>query len=214
MSDLMAINLNINQIQISDSPIQTIPNPERQIFSNQRGVEKKDIEQKAVELISDLLKSICDKNESQPLNFNSNLLKPFTTKTRPSISIKDYLLRLTQFTKMEESTMILILIYIDRICNYNKIQLIYNNIFKLILASAFVAIKFNEDIHYSLKKKKKIGGVPPSELEYLEFHFLILIKFALNVDRTLFDKYSETLVSFQDDDFEEEEYEEEVEENM
>ena len=51
MSDLMAINLNINQIQISDSPIQTIPNPERQIFSNQRGVEKKDIEQKAVELI-------------------------------------------------------------------------------------------------------------------------------------------------------------------
>ena len=32
-------------------------------------------------------------------------------------SIKDYLLRLTQFTKMEESTMILILIYIDRICN-------------------------------------------------------------------------------------------------
>ena len=204
MSDLMAINLNINQIQISDSPIQTIPNPERQIFSNQRGVEKKDIEQKAVELISDLLKSICDKNESQPLNFNSNLLKPFTTKTRPSISIKDYLLRLTQFTKMEESTMILILIYIDRICNYNKI-----------LASAFVAIKFNEDIHYSLEVYAKIGGVPPSELEYLEFHFLILIKFALNVDRTLFDKYSETLVSFQDDDLEEEEeYEEEEEENM
>ena len=214
MSDLMAINLNINQIQISDSPIQTIPNPERQIFSNQRGVEKKDIEQKAVELISDLLKSIRDKNESQPLTFNSNLLKPFTTKTRPSISIKDYLLRLTQFTKMEESTMILILIYIDRICNYNKIQLIYNNIFKLILASAFVAIKFNEDIHYSLEVYAKIGGVPPSELEYLEFHFLILIKFALNVDRTLFDKYSETLVSFQDDDFEEEENEEEVEENM
>ena len=110
--------------------------------------------------------------------------------------------------------MILILIYIDRICNYNKIQLIYNNIFKLILASAFVAIKFNEDIHYSLEVYAKIGGVPPSELEYLEFHFLILIKFALNVDRTLFDKYSETLVSFQDDDFEEEEYEEEVEENM
>ena len=214
MSDLMAINLNINQIQISDSPIQTIPNPERQIFSNQRGVEKKDIEQKAVELISDLLKSICDKNEPQLMNSNHSILKPFTTKTRPSISIKDYLLRLTQFTKMEESTMILILIYIDRICNYNKIQLIYNNIFKLILASAFVAIKFNEDIHYSLEVYAKIGGVPPSELEYLEFHFLILIKFALNVDRTLFDKYSETLVSFQDDDLEEEEYEEEVEENM
>ena len=209
MSELIGINLNINQIHI-----QTPPRSNNYLIANQREVEKKNIEQKTVELISDLLKGICDKNESQPINFNSNILKPFTTKTRPSISIKDYLLRLSKFTKMEESTMILVLIYIDRICNYNKIQLLYQNIFKIILASAFVAIKFNEDIHYSLEVYAKIGGVPPSELEYLEFHFLILIKFALNVDRTLFDKYSETLVSFQDDDLEEEEYEEEEEENM
>ena len=204
MSELIGINLNINQI-----PIQTHPRSNNYLIANQR-----DIEQKTVELISDLLKGICDKNESQPINFNSNILKPFTTKTRPSISIKDYLLRLSKFTKMEESTMILVLIYIDRICNYNKIQLLYQNIFKIILASAFVAIKFNEDIHYSLEVYAKIGGVPPSELEYLEFHFLILIKFALNVNKTLYDKYSESLTSFQDDDEEEEEEENEEEENL
>jgi hypothetical protein len=209
MSELIGINLNINQI-----PIQTPPRSNNYLIANQREVEKKNIEQKTVELISDLLKGICDKNESQPINFNSNILKPFTTKTRPSISIKDYLLRLSKFTKMEESTMILVLIYIDRICNYNKIQLLYQNIFKIILASAFVAIKFNEDIHYSLEVYAKIGGVPPSELEYLEFHFLILIKFALNVNKTLYDKYSESLTSFQDDDEEEEEEENEEEENL
>ena len=204
MSELIGINLNINQIHI-----QTPPRSNNYLIANQREVEKKNIE-----LISDLLKGICDKNESQPINFNSNILKPFTTKTRPSISIKDYLLRLSKFTKMEESTMILVLIYIDRICNYNKIQLLYQNIFKIILASAFVAIKFNEDIHYSLEVYAKIGGVPPSELEYLEFHFLILIKFALNVNKTLYDKYSESLTSFQDDDEEEEEEENEEEENL
>ena len=204
MSELIGINLNINQI-----PIQTPPRSNNYLIANQREVEKKNIE-----LISDLLKGICDKNESQPINFNSNILKPFTTKTRPSISIKDYLLRLSKFTKMEESTMILVLIYIDRICNYNKIQLLYQNIFKIILASAFVAIKFNEDIHYSLEVYAKIGGVPPSELEYLEFHFLILIKFALNVNKTLYDKYSESLTSFQDDDEEEEEEENEEKENL
>ena len=209
MSELIGINLNINQINI-----QTPPRSNNYLIANQREVEKKNIEQKTVELISDLLKGICDKNESQPINFNSNILKPFTTKTRPSISIKDYLLRLSKFTKMEESTMILVLIYIDRICNYNKIQLLYQNIFKIILASAFVAIKFNEDIHYSLEVYAKIGGVPPSELEYLEFHFLILIKFALNVNKTLYDKYSESLTSFQDDDEEEEEEENEEEENL
>ena len=209
MSELIGINLNINQIHI-----QTPPRSNNYLIANQREVEKKNIEQKTVELISDLLKGICDKNESQPINFNSNILKPFTTKTRPSISIKDYLLRLSKLTKMEESTMILVLIYIDRICNYNKIQLLYQNIFKIILASAFVAIKFNEDIHYSLEVYAKIGGVPPSELEYLEFHFLILIKFALNVNKTLYDKYSESLTSFQDDDEEEEEEENEEEENL
>ena len=204
MSELIGINLNINQI-----PIQTPPRSNNYLIANQREVEKKNIE-----LISDLLKGICDKNESQPINFNSNILKPFTTKTRPSISIKDYLLRLSKFTKMEESTMILVLIYIDRIGNYTNFQLTYENIYKLILASAFVAIKFNEDIHYSLEVYAKIGGVPPSELEYLEFHFLILIKFALNVNKTLYDKYSESLTSFQDDDEEEEEEENEEEENL
>ena len=51
-------------------------------------------------------------------------------------------------------------------------------------------------------------------MEYLEFHFLILIKFALNVNKTLYDKYSESLTSFQDDDEEEEEEENEEEENL
>ena len=207
-----SIGINMNQIIIDSSPVEKIPKPTKYLFTNDREPPKEDIELKTVEIVSDLLKSICDKNESQTMNLNQNIIKPFTTKMSPSISIKNYLLRLTKFTKMEESTMILILIYIDRICNYNNIQLNYRNIFKLILASTLVAIKFNEDVHYSLEVYAKIGGVQPSELENLEFHFLILIKFALNVDKNLYDKYSQTLVSFQDDDYDEyEECEEEGE---
>ena len=195
-----SIGINMNQIIIDSSPVEKIQKPTKYLFTNDREPPKEDIELKTVELVSDLLKSICDKNESQMMNSNQNIIKPFTTKMSPTISIKNYLLRLTKFTKMEESTMILILIYIDRICNYNNIQLNYRNIFKLILASTLVAIKFNEDVHYSLEVYAKIGGVQPSEMENLEFHFLILIKFALNVDKKLYDKYSQTLLSFQDDD--------------
>ncbi len=108
--------------------------------------------------------------------------------------------------------MVLILIYIDRICNFNSIQLTYRNIFKLILVSALVAIKFNEDSHYSMEVYAKIGGLPTSELVNLEYYFLILIKFALNVDKILYDKYSETLLTFQEDDDEEEEEEDNEEE--
>lgn len=208
----MSDSIGINQIKKNPSPLQKYSKPSRYLFSNEREPPKKDIQLKTVEIISDLLKGICDKNESQSMSSIPNNLKPFTTKSSPSISIKDYLLRLIQLSKMEESTMILILIYIDRINNYNNIQLTYRNIFKIILASTLVAIKFNEDAHYSLEVYAKIGGVPPSELEDLEFHFLILIKFALNVEKSLYDKYSESLTSFQDDEDYDEEDEEEGEE--
>ena len=137
-------------------------------------------------------------NYKEILKKQSKLI--FTAKSIPKISINDYLLRIQKYSNIENSTFIIALIYIDRICNYNNIQLNYRNIFKLILASTLVAIKFNEDVHYSLEVYAKIGGVQPSEMENLEFHFLILIKFALNVDKKLYDKYSQTLLSFQDDD--------------
>ena len=158
---------------------------------------------KLIELISDLLKNICDKNNSEDSNTNNNIQKFFISKRIPTISIKDYLQRLAQFTKMEESTLIIILIYLDRFCKINNIELTYNNIHKLILTSMFIAIKFNEDRHYSLEIYAKIGGVPPSELEYMEFYFLIFIKFYLNVSKDLYDKYNSNLKSFQEECYDE-----------
>lgn len=205
----MSESIDINRIVISDSSIQKRSKPCNYLFSNEKETinkEEEDNKLKLVEVISESLKDICDKNESEPRNLNLNIQKPFTTKATPDISIKDYLERLTKFTKMEESTLILTLIYIDRIGNYTNFQLTYKNIYKLILASVFVAIKFNEDSHYSIDTYAKIGRVSRSELAYLEFHFLIIINFDLNVDKHLFNQYSESLKSFQDD------YSEEIEE--
>jgi hypothetical protein len=205
----MSESIDINRIVINDSSIQKRSKPCNYLFSNEKETinkEEEDNKLKLVEVISESLKDICDKNESETRNLNLNIQKPFTTKATPDISIKDYLERLTKFTKMEESTLILTLIYIDRIGNYTNFQLTYKNIYKLILASVFVAIKFNEDSHYSIDTYAKIGRVSRSELAYLEFHFLIIINFDLNVDKHLFNQYSESLKSFQDD------YSEEIEE--
>ena len=51
---------------------------------------------------------------------------------------------------------ILTLIYIDRICELHKINLNYNNIHKLILASFATANKYLEDIHYSMHFFSKV----------------------------------------------------------
>ena len=154
---------------------------------------------KIIEIISDLLNNICEENKVKSDNINKNI-KPFMTESIPSLSIKDYLTRLSQFTKINESTIILILIYIDRIGKINKFILTYRNIYKLILASMVIAIKYNEDNFYSSEVYAKLGGLSVPELNYLEFQFLILIKFSLFIEKDLFNKYYYNLLSFQEED--------------
>ena len=154
---------------------------------------------KMIEIISDLLNNICEENKVKSDNINKNI-KPFMTESIPSLSIKDYLTRLSQFTKINESTIILILIYIDRIGKINKFILTYRNIYKLILASMVIAIKYNEDNFYSSEVYAKLGGLSVPELNYLEFQFLIQIKFSLFIEKDLFDKYYYNLLSFQEED--------------
>jgi len=157
-----------------------------------------------IELISDLLSNICEENKKK--NEQKNLLlKSFNNKNIPSISIKDYLFRLIKHTQINESTIIIILIYIDRICNINHFFLSYYNIHKLILAAFILAIKYNEDNYYSMIFYSKLGGVTPGELNKLESEFLLLIRYNLLVQEKLYNKYYNDLMSLKSDS--EEEYE-------
>ena len=159
---------------------------------------------KTIEIISDLLNNICEGNKNKLIQIN-NKIKPFMTKTIPVMTIKDYLLRLSQYTKINESTLIIILIYIDRICKINNFQLNFKNIYKLIISSMIIAIKYNEDTFYSTQVYAKLGGVSPQELNFLEMQFLILIKFSLFVEKALYDKYYDNLISFNEDNKSEDE---------
>ena len=90
-------------------------------------IQKKDpIPIKTIEIIADLLNNICEENKDKS-NVN-NKIAPFMTINIPSMSIKDYLLRLTYYTKINESTIIIIFIYIDRICKINNFKINYRNI--------------------------------------------------------------------------------------
>jgi hypothetical protein len=165
-----------------------------------------------IEIISDLLVKICEENKPKKHKRNI-LLKSFTCKTIPSINIKDYFLRLSKNSKINHSTIIVQLIYIDRICKMNNVILTYYNIHKLILAAFVLAIKYNEDTYYSNIDYSKIGGVSVIELNNLEFQYLILIDFKLFVQTELFYKYYNDIMSLKDlNNEEEEEYDEEYEE--
>ena len=160
-----------------------------------------------IEIISDLFINICEENKAKK-NKNNYLLKSFTNKNIPSISIKDYLIRLSNYSKVNESTITLILIYIDKICNMNHFFLTYYNIYKMILASFVLAIKYNEESYYSMSYYSKIGGVSLSELKNLESEFLGLIEYKLYIEKKLYDKYYNDLMSLKDDDIDDEDEEE------
>ena len=76
-----------------------------------------------------------------------------------------------------------------------------------------IAIKYNEDNFYSSEVYAKLGGLSVPELNYLEFQFLILIKFSLFIEKDLFDKYYYNLLSFQEEEEDSVNIEEDNEDN-
>ena len=172
--------------------------------------------------IAELLTDICEESTKDKDNNTSKhyihitsiigIIKPFLSKKVPAITIKNYLERLIKYTKIESTTLVLILIFIDRVCDINKIRLNYFNIHKLIIASMLVSIKYNEDDYFSNEFYAKVGGIRMIEMNKLEYEFLCLIEFNLFVNEEVFNKYNTYLISAHDDedDNEEEEEKEEV----
>ena len=159
-----------------------------------------------IQIISELFTNICDDKNNKNKN---NIMKYFDIETQPSISIKDYIARLYNFSNPNQSTIIASLIYIDRFCHKNDFKITQKNIYKLILTSLIVAAKYNEDSTYSMTIFSKIGGITMTELNNLELKFLFMIHFDLYIDKELYYNYYNNLMDL---NFETEETEE-IEEN-
>ena len=99
--------------------------------------------------------------------------------------------RLVKYSKIEKSTLILILIYIDKFCDMNNVNLTFYNIHKLILSSLVIAAKYNEDKYLSNEFYAKIGGITKKEIDILEYQFLTLINFSLYINDEIYHKYDD-----------------------
>ena len=113
----------------------------------------------------------------------------FYLQAVPSISLGDYIKRLVKYTKMNISTLILSIIYIDKFCEKYKYVLSFNNIYRLLLISTLISIKFNEDIMVNTKTYSKIAGVPINDLNFLEYQMCIALDFSFSVKEDYFQQY-------------------------
>jgi hypothetical protein len=81
--------------------------------------------------LSQILCEIIQENNAD-ISYKSMIEKQrkliFNAKKPPSISIHEYLERILKYTHIEESTLIISLIYIDRVCESNDLILTQNNV--------------------------------------------------------------------------------------
>ena len=114
----------------------------------------------------------------------------------PKISITKYIRRLIKHANPEPSTLILAVIYFDRICNNGKINLCYSNVYKLILISLVLAIKYNEEYFESNEFYGKVGGLKIKSINKLEVHALKVLKFNLYVKEEIYETYVNQFSAF------------------
>ena len=124
---------------------------------------------------------------------NSNQNGHFTFKVKPGISLLDYLRRILKYVKIEYSTLIIAMIYIDRICK-EKVFLNEYNIHRLMLISIYIAYSYNEDCKYDNNYLALVSGLSKSEMVLLEEDFLDLIEFKLFISDEIFEQYKKHFI--------------------
>lgn len=146
-----------------------------------------------------ILKEIVSENASQKSSKEAEKQKKLTfhSKNPASVSLNDYVERILKYTHIEESTLIIALIYIDRLCEKQNLILTDSNIHRITYTAIILAVKYNEDDYYSNNYYSKVGGVSITELNALELEFVKLIKYSLFIKREVFDKYKIYLTHYQ-----------------
>ena len=154
-----------------------------------------DKKKRIIKSISKNLKEIIRENiQNNQIQYVEKDLFYFDQK--PNISIEDYINRIYKYTRMNISSLIMSIIYIDRLCEINNYVLCMNNIHKILLTACLVSFKYNEDINISTKYYAEIAGISIYELNYLEFYFCVKLKFSFFVEYDIYQKYFEYFLKY------------------
>jgi len=159
---------------------------------------EKIFEIKTLESVLNILNLFIEKNKGLR-NYSQKIKKQeksiFSSKTIPTITLKDYLERIQSYTQIENNTLIISLIYIDKLLQNTNLILTPYNIHRILFTSIILALKYNEDLIYDFSLYSKIAGVGVKELKNLEIEFIHLINFSLFVNTEVFEKYKQYLLN-------------------
>ena len=132
----------------------------------------------------------------QNSNIEFNPEDPFSTKYPPKVALQYFFGRIKRYTQIEKSTLIIILIYADRMCTTSGIILNPHNIHRIILGCLLLALKYNEDMYYTNKYYAEVGGLSLKEINDLEYFSFQLLDFNLYVSDDIYIKYKQYISNY------------------
>lgn len=122
-------------------------------------------------LISSMLMELIRYNDTIPLR--DGHLTRFHSRAAPTISISDYLQRLTTHATLSPPILLSMVFYIDRLCAlYPAFTISSLTVHRFLITSATVASKGLSDSFWTNKTYARVGGVKLKELALLELEFL------------------------------------------
>ncbi|KAI8987478.1 cyclin-domain-containing protein [Mycotypha africana] len=144
-------------------------------------------------MIADMLGRLISHNDLIPLT-PSNLTR-FHSRTPPNISLSDYLRRIVKYTSVEKSCLLILLIYIDRVCELHPHFTVSSlTVHRFLITAVTVSSKALCDSYCTNSHYAKVGGISTQEINALELEFLALIDWHLASTGPILQQYYANLV--------------------
>lgn len=128
--------------------------------------------------VSSVLSDIVAVNDQSPLT--AAKLTRFHSRQPPSISIRDYILRIVKFCNLEKAVLLVLLYLVDLFTDsYSRFVLSSLTVHRFIITAIAVASKGLCDIFCTNRHYAKVGGVSVIELNLLEVEFLTRVNYRI-----------------------------------
>lgn len=114
----------------------------------------------------------------------------FDAVAPPSITIRMYLRRIVEYVKCSGESIVMALVYIDRLIERRAFAVTALNVHRLLITSILLAAKCFDDEYYSNGFFAQVGGVSVEELNKLEMQFLFLLQFSTHVSPQVYTQYA------------------------
>ncbi|KEI36164.1 uncharacterized protein L969DRAFT_89376 [Mixia osmundae IAM 14324] len=144
-------------------------------------------------LVASMLTRLIEHNDLIPLTPTS--LTRFHSRAPPGISVHDYLVRISRYTNVEPCCLLILLHYIDKICESLPAFTISSlTVHRFVIAGVAVGSKALSDSFCTNGRYARVGGVSMQEMNLLEKEFLAVIDWRLTTTGALLSHYYASLV--------------------